>query len=201
MGDGYGPMVVTREPMNVEDLRGRRIAIPGEMTTAFLALNLLLGKDSFRHDAVMFDRILEHVASGQADAGLIIHEGQLTYQNHDLYKVVDLGEWWKKETDLPLPLGGNCIRRDHGAAVMAEVAGILKIDLSLLFGAPDPGAPGAEKAFEVAANERDEQLLLAGRETVGMEVGMPKRHPAADSQDRPKDDLDRLIDSLDELDL
>ncbi len=126
MGDGYGPMVVTREPMNVEDLRGRRIAIPGEMTTAFLALNLLLGKDAFRHDVVMFDRILEHVASGQADAGLIIHEGQLTYQNHDLHKVVDLGEWWKKETDLPLPLGGNCIRRDHGEAVMAEVAGILK---------------------------------------------------------------------------
>ena len=119
-------MVVTREPMDVEDLRGRQIAIPGEMTTAFLALNLLLGKDSFRHEVVMFDRILEYVASGQADAGLIIHEGQLTYQNHDLFKVVDLGEWWKKETNLPLPLGGNCIRRDHGAAVMEEVAGILK---------------------------------------------------------------------------
>ncbi len=82
-----------------------------------------------------------------------------------------------------------------------EVAGVLKIDLSLLFGAPDPGAPGAEKAFEVAANERDEQLLLAGREVVGMEVGMPKRHAAEDSQNQPKDDLDRLIDSLDELDL
>ncbi len=82
-----------------------------------------------------------------------------------------------------------------------EVAGNLKIDLSLLFGAPDPGAPGAEKALEVAANERDEQLLLAGREVVGIEVGMPKRHAAADSQNRPKDDLDRLIDSLDELDL
>ncbi len=82
-----------------------------------------------------------------------------------------------------------------------EVAGNLKIDLSLLFGAPDPGAPGAEKALEVAANERDEQLLLAGREVVGIEVGMPKRHLAEDSQNQPKDDLDRLIDSLDELDL
>jgi hypothetical protein len=82
-----------------------------------------------------------------------------------------------------------------------EVAGNLKIDLSLLFGAPDPGAPGAEKALEVAANERDEQLLLAGREVVGIEVGMPKRHAAEDSQNQPKDDLDRLIDSLDELDL
>lgn len=82
-----------------------------------------------------------------------------------------------------------------------EVAGNLKIDLSLLFGAPDPGAPGAEKATEVAAHERDEQLLLAGREAVGIEVGMPKRHSAAESQHEPKDDLDRLIDSLDDLDL
>jgi len=163
MGDGYGPTVVTREPMNVEDLRGRQIAIPGEMTTAFLALNLLLGKDSFRHHVVMFDRILEHVASGQADAGLIIHEGQLTYQNHDLCKVVDLGEWWKKETDLPLPLGGNCIRRDHGAAVMAEVAGILKrsIEYSLAH-----RAAAVEHALQYA---RDMGTDLADR-FVGMYV-------------------------------
>lgn len=163
MGDGYGPMVVTREPMNVEDLRGRRIAIPGEMTTAYLALNLLLGKDSFDHDVVMFDRILEHVASGQADAGLIIHEGQLTYQNHDLHKVVDLGEWWKKETDLPLPLGGNCIRRNHGEAVMAEVAGILKrsIEYSLAH-----RAEAVEHALQYA---RDMGTDLADR-FVGMYV-------------------------------
>jgi len=163
MGDGYGPMVVTRKPMNVDDLRGRKIAIPGEMTTAFLTLNLLLGKDSFRHEVVMFDRILEHVASGQADAGLIIHEGQLTYQNHDLYKVVDLGEWWKKETDLPLPLGGNCIRRDHGAADMAEVAGILKrsIEYSLAH-----RAAAVEHALQYA---RDMGTDLADR-FVGMYV-------------------------------
>ncbi len=126
MGDGYGPMLVTREPMAIEDLRGRHIAVPGEMTTAFLALNLLLGKGEFRHTVVMFDEIIDFVADGKADAGLIIHEGQLTYQNRRLHKVVDFGEWWKGTTGLPLPLGGNCIRRDLGAEAMTEVAGILK---------------------------------------------------------------------------
>lgn len=126
MGDGYGPMVVSREAACVDELRGRTIAIPGEMTTAFLALNLLLGKGAFRHTVVMFDRILDFVADGKADAGLIIHEGQLTYDRHNLHKVVDLGEWWKTETDLPLPLGGNCIRRDLGDEAMIEIAGVLK---------------------------------------------------------------------------
>ncbi|MCO6436193.1 MAG: ABC transporter substrate-binding protein [Phycisphaerae bacterium] len=126
MGDGYGPMVVAREACSVEELRGRRIAVPGEMTTAFLALNLLLGRGSFEHEVIMFDRILEHVAAGRADAGLIIHEGQLTYQQHRLVKIVDLGEWWKQSTGLPLPLGGNCIRRDFGLEAMQEVAEVLK---------------------------------------------------------------------------
>lgn len=133
MGDGYGPIVVAREELAVDDLHGRLIAVPGEMTTAFLGLNLLLGKGSFRHEVVMFDEILSHVADGKADAGLIIHEGQLTFQNHDLCKIIDLGEWWRQETGLPLPLGGNCIRRDLGEHDMAEVAGILKrsIEFSL----------------------------------------------------------------------
>lgn len=126
MGDGYGPLVVARQPMSVDDLKGKTVLIPGEMTTAFLALNLLLGKGAFDHRVVMFDQILDAVQSGEADAGLIIHEGQLTYGNHDLCKVVDLGEWWKTETDLPLPLGGNCIRRSLGDADMAAVTGILK---------------------------------------------------------------------------
>lgn len=125
MGDGYGPMVVAREPAEIEELRGRRIAIPGELTTAFLALNLLLGKGEFEHEVVMFDRILEHVADGKSDAGLIIHEGQLTFSNHDLHSVVDLGEWWKSKTNLPLPLGGNCISRGLGAEAMSEVTAIL----------------------------------------------------------------------------
>ncbi len=133
MGDGYGPLVVARRAMGVEDLRGKTIAVPGATTTALLALNLLLGPEgedplcpSFHHEVVMFDRIMQHVAEGRADAGLIIHEGQLTYANHDLHQVVDLGEWWKRTTGLPLPLGGNCIRRDHGIEAMTEIAGILK---------------------------------------------------------------------------
>ena len=126
MGDGFGPLVVAREGWSIDDLRGKTIAVPGEMTTAFLVLNLMLGKGAFRHDVVMFDRILDHVASGRADAGLIIHEGQLTYQNQDLHKVVDLGAWWQELTSLPLPLGGNCIRRDLGEKNMIEIAGVLK---------------------------------------------------------------------------
>jgi 1,4-dihydroxy-6-naphthoate synthase len=133
MGDGYGPMVVTQERMSVEDLAGKTIAVPGEMTTAFLALNLLLGQGSFDHQVIMFDEILDAVAEGKVDAGLIIHEGQLTYQQQELRKVVDLGEWWKRTTGLPLPLGGNCIRRDLGADAMVEVTAILKqsIEFSL----------------------------------------------------------------------
>jgi len=126
MGDRYGPLIVTREPCGIEDLAGKTFAVPGEMTTAFLVLNLLLGKGRFKHQVVMFDRILESVAAGEVDAGLIIHEGQLTYQNQRLHRVIDLGEWWHEQTGLPLPLGGNCIRRDLGRAAMQEVAAILK---------------------------------------------------------------------------
>ncbi len=133
MGDGYGPLVVTREPMIVEELAGKTILVPGEMTTAFLALNLLLGRGNFKHRVVMFDEILQAVANGDADAGLIIHEGQLTYRNQQLHNVVDLGAWWMKETDLPLPLGGNCIRRDLGEEAIRDVTRILKnsIEFSL----------------------------------------------------------------------
>jgi len=126
MGDGYGPMVVARKPMGVDHLKGLVIAVPGEKTTAFLALNLLLGAGNFRHRIVMFDQILDHVAAGKADAGLIIHEGQLTYSNRRLTCVVDLGAWWKETTDLPLPLGGNGIRRALGSEAIQEITGILR---------------------------------------------------------------------------
>ena len=126
MGDGYGPMVVAKQAMGIEDLRGKHIAVPGEMTTAFLGLNLLLGKGEFTHSVVMFDQILDYVAEGKADAGLIIHEGQLTYRNQKLECVVDLGKWRQDDTGLPLPLGGNCIRRDLGMPAMEEVTDVLK---------------------------------------------------------------------------
>ncbi len=126
MGDNYGPKVVATRRMTIEDLRGKRIAVPGKMTTAFLALSLLLGKDGFAHEVVMFDEIPDYVKAGRADAGLIIHEGQLTYEKLGLHLVVDLGEWWMTRTGLPLPLGGNVIRRDLGEERCVELTRLLK---------------------------------------------------------------------------
>jgi 1,4-dihydroxy-6-naphthoate synthase len=125
MGDDYGPMVVAREPMTREDLRGKTIAIPGKLTTAYLALKLWLG-DDFTPVVYPFDEILNVVEQGKVDAGLIIHEGQLTYMKQGLKLVVDLGKWWLEDTGLPLPLGGNAIRRDLGPKVMQDVTRLLK---------------------------------------------------------------------------
>ncbi|HBL46401.1 MqnA/MqnD/SBP family protein [Gimesia sp.] len=125
MGDKYGPMVVAREEWSIDDLRGKKIAIPGKLTTAFLALKLLLG-DDFEYEEHPFDEILNLVEQGKFDAGLIIHEGQLTYGNQGLKLVVDLGQWWYEETGLPLPLGANAIRKDMGQEMMEEVTAILK---------------------------------------------------------------------------
>lgn len=131
MGDGYGPLIVAREPIGPADLRGKTIAVPGEMTTAFLALNLCLGRNTFEHRVVMFDQIPEEVASGRADAGLIIHEGQLTYSRLDLHSIVDLGAWWEQTTGLPLPLGGNVVRRDLGEETCHELSRILKASIQM----------------------------------------------------------------------
>jgi len=143
MGDGYGPIVVTRQeatPTNQSDvkqwLRERVIAVPGRMTSAYLALQLYLG--DFRHIVVPFDQIFEAVKSGRAEAGLIIHEGQLTYANSGLKRLLDLGEWWKRETGLPLPLGGNVIRKDIPRAVQRDLIQILResVDFALAHRAP-----------------------------------------------------------------
>ena len=125
MGDNYGPMVVAPSSGAVDDLRGKTIAIPGTLTTAFLTLKLLLG-DDFHHEVHPFDEILNVVASGKTDAGLIIHEGQLTYRDQGLHLIVDLGKWWMRETGLPLPLGANAIRKDLGRPAMEEVTALLK---------------------------------------------------------------------------
>ena len=119
MGDGYGPMIIAPREMAPAQLKGKKLAIPGEQTTAWLATQLWLkeqglSKDDVRFENVMFDEIIPRVASGEFDAGLIIHEGQITYQNNGLELVVDLGKWWTDSRGLPLPLGGNCIRRDLG---------------------------------------------------------------------------------------
>ena len=112
IGSGYGPNLVAREPLTFDQLRFAEIVVPGRMTTAFLTLRLALGE--FGHRELAFDRILDEVASGRGDAGLVIHEGQLTYEEHGLHKVLDLGEWWLENTGLPLPLGVNVARRDLG---------------------------------------------------------------------------------------
>jgi len=125
MGDRYGPMVVARRPLTIEQLKTARIAVPGTLTTAFLTLRLLL-PDGFAHEVMPFDEILTAVAEGRFDAGLIIHEGQLTFQNQGLQLVVDLGVWWQERTRLPLPLGGNVVRRDLGAATMRTISRLLK---------------------------------------------------------------------------
>ena len=124
IGDRYGPLVVSKEPMQREDLAGKKIAIPGEMTTAYLTLRLC--QPDFEPEVVQFDQILPYVQEGNAEAGLIIHEGQLTYGQAGLHKVVDLGEWWYEETGLPLPLGANAIRRDLGAEKIRRITALIK---------------------------------------------------------------------------
>ncbi|MCS7047428.1 MAG: ABC transporter substrate-binding protein, partial [Gemmataceae bacterium] len=125
MGDDYGPMVVARRPLSAEALSTIEIAVPGTMTTAFLALRLFLSGE-IRHQVVPFDEIIPAVAAGKFDAGLIIHEGQLTFHHQGLHLVVDLGRWWRRKTGLPLPLGGNAVRRDLGTATMQAIGRLLK---------------------------------------------------------------------------
>ena len=138
MGDGYGPMVVadatrTEIPPAVragdqaavaEWIKGKKIAIPGLKTSAFMSLRLYT--QDFEHVVVPFDQIFDAVQSGQADAGLIIHEGQLTYARDGFTKILDLGEWWKNKTGLPLPLGGNIVRKDLGPEVQRELSSIMR---------------------------------------------------------------------------
>ncbi len=125
MGDRYGPTLVTREPRTLEDLRGQTIAVPGKLTSAYLTLQLCLGKD-VPVRVLPFDQILPAVEQGAVPAGLLIHEGQLYYADRGLHKVLDLGQWWYDQTGLPLPLGGNVVRKDLGAALVLKIAALQK---------------------------------------------------------------------------
>jgi 1,4-dihydroxy-6-naphthoate synthase len=120
IGDKYGPIVVSKEPRKADEIGQMKIAIPGELTSAFLALRIY-NKD-FTYEVVEFDKIIDAVLEGRVDAGLLIHEGQLFYKQMGLDKVLDLGEWWHEKTGLPLPMGGNVIRRDLGDALMKQVS-------------------------------------------------------------------------------
>lgn len=200
MGDKYGPMIVTREPMAIDDLRGKTIAIPGVLTTAFLTLQLLLGKGEkldadklakgeqkpgsapFFYEVVTFDQIPAAVQSGQYDAGLLIHEGQLTYKQAGLHLVVDLGVWWYEKTGLPLPLGGNCIRRDLGREAMQAVTDILKASIQY-------SLDHREKAVEYALQfGRDLDRKLADKF-----VGMYVNNWTLDYGERGRAAIDRLL--------
>jgi 1,4-dihydroxy-6-naphthoate synthase len=141
MGSGYGPIVVARNPLSEDDLRRMEIAVPVRMTTAFLALRLRLGEFAWRE--VPFDKIMDEVLSGDAEAGLLIHEGQLTYASAGLQKVVDLGAWWLEETGLPLPLGVNVARRDLGPEVLRELSAVLAESIRA-------GLDNRERALEYA---------------------------------------------------
>jgi 5,8-dihydroxy-2-naphthoate synthase len=142
MGSGYGPVVVSRRPLGRSELADMEIAVPGRMTTAFLVLGLYLGRE-FRFREVPFDQIMEEVETGRAEAGLLIHEGQLTYERRGLERVVDLGEWWLLETGLPLPLGINVARRDLGAEVLPELSDVLRDSIRA-------GLANREEALEYA---------------------------------------------------
>ena len=194
MGDGYGPMVVTKKPQSVEALKSQTIAVPGRLTSAYLALRLCLGTD-FTSVEVPFDEIIPAVVAGnyrgnKIDAGLIIHEGQLTYAQSGFNKVIDLGEWWKRETGLPLPLGGNVLRKDIAEPVQRDLLAIMResIDYGLAHRAEavahsmpyarDMDSNLAGKFIGMYVNDYTLDLGPAGREGVrqlmswGMEAGL-----------------------------
>lgn len=124
VGEGYGPMIVANPKMTLADAQKTRIAVPGTLTTAFLALRLFA--PDIEYSVVPFDKIIPAVTAGEFDAGLIIHEGQLTYANDGLVKLLDLGQWWREKTNLPLPLGGNAIRRSLGQETMVMATQALR---------------------------------------------------------------------------
>jgi 1,4-dihydroxy-6-naphthoate synthase len=155
MGSGYGPVVVAREPMSKQELAAARISVPGKMTTAFLVLRLYLGEFEYRE--APFDRILDQVLEGRAEAGLLIHEGQLTYESLGLEKVVDLGEWWLLETGLPLPLGVNAARRDLGEDALRELSAVL------------------EESIRAGLDNRREALAYAGQFGRGLDPELTDR--------------------------
>jgi 1,4-dihydroxy-6-naphthoate synthase len=176
MGDGYGPMVVAREPFGRGELRGKRIAVPGTMTSAYLILKLF--QPDFEEVVIPFDRIMDAVKRGEADAGLLIHEGQLTYAEQGLHLIVDFGVWWRDMTGLPLPLGGNVIRRDLGMEDIKEISRLLKasiqysldhrveaLEYALAF-ARDLDAATADRFVGMYVNERTLDYGQEGRKAV-----------------------------------
>ncbi len=161
IGDGYGPILASIRPMSADEVKGKRIAIPGKMTSAYLALRLF--EPDFEPVTIPFDKILDAVSEGSVDAGLIIHEGQLTYSKSGFHNVVDLGRWWKTTYDLPLPLGGNVLLRTLPADVKSECCRMMKESIQY---ALDHGEESLNYALQFA---RDLEPRLAEK-FVGMYV-------------------------------
>lgn len=181
IGDKYGPIVVSHEPVKAEDLSNLKIAIPGTLTSAFLALKIY--NPDFKYEVVPFDKIIETVQSKRCDAGLLIHEGQLFYESIGLHKVLDLGEWWHEKTGLPLPMGGNVIRRDLGTATMKEVSRLLR------------------ESIQYSLDNRDDALQYAMQFARDMDIELADRFVAMwvndltlDYTERGRTAVQRLLD-------
>ncbi len=176
VGDGYGPMIVSPRPFNVDEIKTKLIAVPGTLTTAYLALKLFA--PGIETAVVPFDQIIPQVLEGKYEAGLIIHEGQLTYSKSGLQRVVDLGKWWQQMTGLPLPLGGNAIRRSLGPELMAQVGLALRESIQYALDhreealayamqfARDLDTQAADKFVGMYVNERTLDYGPDGREAV-----------------------------------
>jgi len=185
MGDGYGPMLVARTKFSKAELATRRIAVPGTMTSAFLALQLWLGRPAKELNFVVvpFDQIFKAVRSGAADVGLIIHEGQLTWRNEGLQVCEDLGAWWGRENEgLPLPLGGNVIHKRFEPAVRRQVSGILTASIQFSL---DHRAQAVQHALQYA---RD-----MGRDLADKFVGMYVNHWTLDYGERGRESIRRFL--------
>ena len=196
IGDGYGPLLVAREPMEPRAVAGKTVAVPGTLTSAYLALRLFAPGALTR--VVPFDRIVQEVREGRADVGLVIHEGQLTYGGEGLVKVADLGAWWKDETGLPLPLGGNAVRRDLGRETMGRLTRLVRetvkhslahrpqaLEYAMSFArGMDPGV--ADRFVGMWVNDMTVEMGERGRHAVqafldrGFEAGIVPRRTAVD---------------------
>ena len=176
VGEGYGPMIVSPRAYSESEIKEKRIAVPGMLTTAYLALQLFA--PGIQTEVVPFDQIIPQVVEGKYEAGLIIHEGQLTYDKSGLYRVLDLGRWWQRITGLPLPLGGNAIRRSLGTALMSKVASALRASIQYALEhreealgyamqfARELDSPTADRFVGMYVNERTLDYGPDGREAV-----------------------------------
>jgi 1,4-dihydroxy-6-naphthoate synthase len=181
IGDNYGPIVVSRERALPEEMSRLKVAVPGKLTSAFLALRIFC--PDFEYEVVPFDKIIDHVREGRSDAGLLIHEGQLFYQELGLHKVLDLGEWWHARTGLPLPMGGNVIRRDLGDDLMRRVSECLRASIRYSL---DHRADALDYAMQFA---RDMDVSTADKF-----VGMWVNELTLDYTDRGREAVQRLLD-------